>query len=164
MGRMPASTSRAVLALVLLSSPAVSAPAAALTVPLAGWAAVNGDTRQWSDQTGACLLREESHGQAFPVFTRPEDAYAFATRLQKSLTSQGKAQNVRNVVTQPVERSGMWGVLAAYNFQAGNVEYQVSQLYLSDRGLLRTVTGSSALGDYRECVNTMREFIRNSVN
>lgn len=147
-----------VLCAVLLSvslSPAVSA----LIVPMTGWVPVNGDANYWTDESGACLMREERSGQAFPVFTSPEDARAFALKLQVVLDRQ-----MDSVVTQPVDRAGNWGVLAAYDYQQAGVTYRVSQLFLSDRGVLRTITGSSASGETGSCVTAMRDFIRYLAN
>lgn len=138
----------------------LACPARALIVPLTGWTPVNGNADIWTDPAGACLLREERHGQALPAFETQDKALAFAGRLQTSL---GKGA-VRGVVTQPVERAGGWAVLAAYTFEDGGVAYRVSQLYLSDSGLLRTVTGSSAEHEASECVNAMREFLRYLAN
>ncbi|UBV43990.1 hypothetical protein LAJ19_04545 [Deinococcus taeanensis] len=131
----------------------------ALIVPLAGWAPVSGDANYWTDASGSCLMREERHGQAFPTFTSPDAARTFALKLQNTL-----GRNVRAVVTQPVDRAGNWGVLAAFDFQESGVTYRVSQLYLSDRGVLRTVTGSSAAQATNPCVNEMRDFIRYLAN
>ena len=138
---------------------ALLCPAQALIVPLTGWTPVNGDANYWTDASGACLMREERSGQAFPTFTNAEDARAFALKLQGSL-----GRSVRSVVTQPVDRAGAWGVLAAYDYQQAGLTYRISQLYLSDRGVLRTVTGSAALKDAGACVNEMRDFIRYLAN
>lgn len=129
----------------------------ALAVPMPGWVPVNGDANLWTDSTGACLMREDRSGQAFPTFTSPDDARAFAMKLQVSLD-----RRLDSVVTQPVDRAGTWGVLAAYNYQEGGETYRVSQLYLSDRGILRTITGSAAGAG--PCVNAMRDFIRYLAN
>lgn len=137
------------------------APAAgALVVPLGGWAPVGGNANVWTDAAGACLMREERHGQAFPTFRTLDEARTFALRLQKSLAGGA----VSEVVTQPVERPGGWGVLAAYALQDQGVAYRISQLYLSDAGLLRTVTGSSAQHEASPCVNEMRAFLRYQAN
>ncbi|GMA13684.1 hypothetical protein E5F05_15660 [Deinococcus metallilatus] len=146
----------AVLALAAL----LAAPAQALVVPLGGWTPVNGNANVWTDSAGACLLREERYGQAFPALGSQEEAQAFALRLQASLGKSG----VREIVTQPVERAGTWAVLAAYTHEEGGVAYRISQLFLSDAGLLRTVTGSSALHEASACVNDMRDFIRYLAN
>ena len=138
---------------------ALLCPAQAVIVPLTGWTPVNGDANYWTDASGTCLMREERSGQAFPTFTNAEDARAFALRLQGSL-----GRSVRSVVTQPVDRAGAWGVLAAYDYQQAGQTYRISQLYLSDRGVLRTVTGSAALKDAGACVNEMRDFIRYLAN
>ncbi|BDP42180.1 hypothetical protein DAETH_21490 [Deinococcus aetherius] len=135
-------------------------PARALIVPFTGWTPVDGNANVWTDSAGACLLREERHGQAFPTFDTQDKALAFAKRLQASL---GKSA-VREVVTQPVGRAGGWAVLAAYTYEDGGVAYRISQLYLSDSGILRTVTGSSAQHEASECVNAMREFLRYLAN
>lgn len=134
-------------------------PALALTVPMSGWAPVGGDAQFWTDASGACLMREERHGQAFPQFDTPEDARAFALKLQNSLKKQ-----VAGVVTQPVDRAGVWGVLAAYDYVEGGVTYRITQLYLSDSGILRTITGSSVSTELSGCVNSMRDYIRYLAN
>lgn len=140
---------------------ALAASAHALVLPLSGWTPVNGDANVWTDPAGACLLREERHAQAFPAFAGQPEALAFALRLQKSL---GKGQQVRDIVTQPVDRAGAWTVLASYIHEVDGVSYRISQLYLSDAGRLRTVTGSSAEHEASACVNEMRDFIRYLAN
>lgn len=134
-----------------------ASPALALVVPMKGWTPVNGNANVWADTSGACLIREERHGQALPSFRTQAAARTFAVRLQRTLGGQ---KTVSEVVTQPVERGGTWGVLAAYTHEANGVAYRISQLYLSDAGLLRTVTGSSAQHEANPCVNEMREFLR----
>lgn len=150
---------RTVLSLAALAG-LLAAPAQALIVPLTGWAPVGGDARFWTDADSACALREERHGQALPTFGTQEEARAFALRLHRSLSRSG----VRDLVTQPVERVQGWGVLAVYNQEADGVTYDIRQLYLSDAGLLRTVTGSHARHEASACVNEMREFIRYQAN
>ncbi|WP_156103424.1 hypothetical protein [Deinococcus sp. YIM 77859] len=133
------------------------APAAqGLVVPLQGWTPVNGNANVWTDPAGACVLREERHGQAFPTFRTQDEARRFALRLQSSLAQS----RLREVVTQPVDRAGTWAVLAAYTHEDKGVAYRISELYLSDAGLLRTVTGSSAQHEASACVNEMRTFLR----
>ncbi|WP_084049489.1 hypothetical protein [Deinococcus hopiensis] len=149
-------------ALALL--PLLAAPAGALIVPMGGWTPVNGDANLWTDSLGACVLREERHGQAFPLLKTEAEALTFARRLQTSLSRSLKKSGVGDLVTQPVFRNDTWGVLAAYSQEANGVTYEISQLYLSDSGLLRTVTGSSAQREASPCVNEMREFLRYEVD
>lgn len=156
---LPLLTRRASLRLGLLGA-LLGFPAQALIVPLTGWTPVGGDANVWTDPGGACLLKEERHGQPFPAFESQDRALTFAKRLQTSL---GRSA-VREIVTQPVERAGGWAVLAAYTYEDGGVAYRISQLYLSDSGILRTVTGSSAQHEASACVNEMREFLRYLVN
>lgn len=144
-----------VLILSLLTLGLLGAPASALIVPMSGWVPVNGDTNVWTDAGGACLLREERSGQAFPALASQTEALAFAARLRAQLS-----KSVAPVVIQPVDRAGTWGVLAAYDYKKDGATYKVSQLYVNDAGKLRTVTGSSAESEKGECVNAMREFIR----
>jgi len=155
----PLSFRRTVLSLVLVPG-LLAGPARALIVPMTGWAPVDGDARLWADSAGACALREERHGQAFPTFGTQGEARAFALRLHRSLSKS----KVGDLVTQPVERGEGWGVLAVYSQQANGVTYDLRQLYLSDAGLLRTVTGSSARHEASPCVNEMREFLRYRAN
>ncbi|WP_229752925.1 hypothetical protein [Deinococcus aerophilus] len=147
------------LSLTVLALTTLGTPAAALIVPMKGWVPVNGDANLWTDAGGGCLLREERSGQAFPVLASQDEALTFAGKLRAQLS-----KNVSGVVTQPVDRAGFWAVLAAYDYREGGATYKVAQLYLSDAGILRTVTGSSAEGHKNECVNAMREFIRYLAN
>ncbi|WP_291430806.1 hypothetical protein [Deinococcus sp.] len=156
---MSARTFPSALASVLLTLLVLSSHGAALIVPMPGWTPLHGDANDWADATGQCVLREERHGQAFPQFTTHDDALLFAVKLQSSL-----GRSVSNVVTQPVDRGGQWGVLAAYDYQQAGVKYRVSQLFLSDSGVLRTVTGSSAALNTAACVPAMRDFIRYLAN
>ncbi len=133
--------------------------ASALIVPMNGWVPVEGNASIWTDTSGACLLREERTGQAFPVLASQTEALAFAVKLRKQLS-----KSVGSVTIQPVDRAGFWAVLAAYDHKDGGATYKISQLYLNDAGLLRTVTGSSADGEKGACVNAMREFIRYLAN
>ncbi|MEW6420450.1 MAG: hypothetical protein AB1511_01815 [Deinococcota bacterium] len=148
------------LSLATLALPAaLLAPAAqALVVPLNGWTPVNGNVNVWIDPAGACLLREERLDQAFPALNTENEARKFALRLQASLAKS----KVQDIVTQPVERAGTWAVLAAYTHEDkdSGILYRISQLYLSEAGHLRTITGSSALHEGSPCVNDMRDFIR----
>lgn len=133
--------------------------ASALIVPMTGWVPVAGDARVWTDASGTCLLREERTEQAFPVLASQPEALAFAVKLRQQLS-----KTMGPVAIQPVDRAGFWAVLAAYDYKQDGATYKVSQLYLNDAGLLRTVTGSSAEGEKGACVNAMREFIRYLAN
>ncbi|KEF34452.1 hypothetical protein RDMS_07335 [Deinococcus sp. RL] len=152
---MPVPAPLRVLGAALLALSA--SPALALVVPLKGWTPVGGNAGVWADASGACLIREERHGQALPAFATQAAARTFAVRLQRTLSGQ---KAVSEVVTQPAQRGETWAVLAAYALEANGVTYRISQLYLSDAGLLRTVTGSSAQHEASPCVNEMREFLR----
>ena len=137
------------------------APAWALTVPLTGWTSTDDTRATWADAAGVCLLREEKLTQPYPGFSTADAARSFALRVQTALLGQSEnGQKLQSVVTQPVDRAGRWTVLAAYVFTQQQVQYHATQIYLSDGGKLRTVTGSSANGEASACVNQMREFLR----
>ena len=104
------------------------------------------------------LFRSRANARASSAFVK----VGKACPERSSRISLGRS--VRSVVTQPVDRAGAWGVLAAYDYQQAGQTYRISQLYLSDRGVLRTVTGSAALKDAGACVNEMRDFIRYLAN
>ncbi|WP_052326703.1 hypothetical protein [Deinococcus peraridilitoris] len=133
-------------------------PVPAYTVPFSGWSAQ--DRTTWSADSGTCLIREEKYVQDFPAFATSEEAAKFAARLQKSLYTQ----KMQTVYTQPVERSGKWGVLASYKYTTGNEVFKVTQLYLSEGGKLRTFTGSFRDGALDPCVNDMLSFVRYLAN
>ncbi len=157
---MPRPASKVALTLACVSAFAAGS-ASALVVPLPGWVPVQGDASLWQDAAGACLIREDKYGQAFPLLTSKQQATATANRLRTTLSAGGLTE----VVTQPVQRgSGVWNVLASYAYQEGGVTYRVSQLFMSQSGILRTVSGSSAVNNGTPCTSAMREFIRYGVN
>ncbi|WP_425145441.1 hypothetical protein [Deinococcus sp.] len=140
----------------------LSCPASALTLPLAGWtttdagAGAGGST--WTDSAQACVLREDRLSQPFPSLPDAGAAGRLAVKMQKALL----AQHFGEVVTQPVARGAGWAVLAAYTFAQDGVQYRAVQLFLSDAGKLRTVTGSYADGEASPCVNELHDFLRNT--
>lgn len=133
---------------------------AALSVPLNGWGSTDPKGQDWVDPQGACRIREDRSAVNFPRFDNQKDALSFAQKLQVSLAKGG----VSDIVTQPVERAGDWAVLAAYTYQEQGTRYHVTQLYLSELGKLKTISGSSAQHEASACVNEMREFIRYLAN
>jgi len=143
---------------VLACLPLLLSSAVAVSVPFTGWTTQD----EWTAgaQTGVCLVREELHQQDFPALATQEEALKFAQRLQQALM----ARKLAGVVTQPVERPGQWGVLAAYVYTQGGERYKVTQLYLSNAGKLRTFTGSARDGERDQCVNDMLSFVRYLAN
>ena len=132
-----------------------------LSVPMTGWTATDTTGATWTDSAGACLLHEEKLPQPYPTFDTADAARTFAIKVQSALLGQTEGgQKLSSVVTQPVDRAGKWTVMAAYLFTQQDVQYRATQLYLSDSGRLRTVTGSSANGEASLCVSQMREFLR----
>ena len=144
----------------LILALALWSPAQALTLPMNGWSATDASQKTWTDTNAACLVKEEALTQPDPGFTTLEAARAFSARLENTL----RAQKLEGVIAQPVERAGRFTVLAAYLYSELGVQYHVTQLYLSDGGKLRTVTGSNANGEASECVVQMREFLRYLAN
>ncbi|GGJ60522.1 hypothetical protein [Deinococcus aquiradiocola] len=152
---------RAALTAAALLGTAFASPARALTVPMSGWNATDATRTTWADAAGACLLHEETLTQPYPGFSTADAARTFALRVQTALQAQTEGgQKLQSVVTQPVDRAGKWTVLAAYLFVQNDVSYRATQLYVTDSGKLRTITGSSADGEASECVSQMREFLR----
>lgn len=93
---------------------------------------------QWADPTRACTYRTEQRGQAFPLMGH-QDAVKLSGEVRQSLIRQG----MREVSVRPAARGQHWGLLASYVYPSTEGEAQVAQLYLSQRGLLRTVTAST---------------------
>lgn len=128
---------------------------AALNVPFAGWAP-SVDPAVWLNAGGQCALREEQHDQAFAPLTDQAAASALAARLQGSLV----AQKFTEVSVQPVQRGGAYGLLASYLYTAAGTSYRVTQLYLSDAGKLRTLTGSVAASEQNKCAADIQNYLR----
>lgn len=137
-----------------------TAPASALVIPIDGWVPIRGNADLWQDALGSCLIKEEKYGQAFPQLASQDKAQALAAKLRAGLIHA----KLQDVTTQAIERGNSWGVLASYAYEEGGITYRVSQLYLSNSGLLRTVSGSSAMNNTSECAAQMREFIRYQAN
>ncbi|WP_407539827.1 hypothetical protein Q0M94_00035 [Deinococcus radiomollis] len=132
-----------------------------LSVPMTGWAATDSSGATWADSAGACVLHEEKLTQPYPTFDTADAARTFAIKVQSALLGQTEGgQKLSSVVTQPVDRAGKWTVMAAYLFTQQDVQYRATQLYISDGGKLRTITGSNADGEASACVGQMREFLR----
>ena len=102
-----------------------------------GWAQVA--PGQWADPAGQCTYRAERRGQAFPVLRD----HAAAVRLSGALREGLSRQGVRDVQVRPVARGAVWGLFASYVYPSAQGEAQVAQLYLSQGGVLRTVTAST---------------------
>lgn len=137
------------------------ASASALTVPLKGWTPIEGDTNQWQDASGQCWIKEKRYNLAFKKLYSQEDANKFGKNLRDALSkSKENGIKIKKVTSQIVKNKDSWLVLAAYSEIRGRETSRVWQLYLSDQGKLRTITGSTHQDEKGSCVNQMREFIR----
>jgi hypothetical protein len=146
---------------LLITSLCSAVPALAITVPLSGWAATDDSQKTWADANGACLLSEQQLTQPYAGFDSAEAARAFALKVQSTLAGQSEGgQKLTSVVTQPVDRAGAWTIMATYLFVQQDVSYRATQLFLSDGGKLRTVTGSNTDGEASTCVSQMQEYLR----
>ena len=137
-----------------------ASPPRTLTPP-AGWVAAGSGT--WRDSSGACVLRVQQFSKPFAVLASQTQALTLGGKLQRALSQSG----MNSVTFQPVgppdsglTPPGEWGVLAAYTYAQAGVSYQIAQLYFSQGGQLRTVTGSNSAGEASACVNTMRNFLK----
>ena len=139
--------------ITLFTVPALLGSAYAITPP-AGWVAAGSGL--WRDSQGACVIREQSFEQDFPVMLQQQDALSIGNKLQAALAKQGMS----DIVIQPVSQASDWSVLMAYTYTVDDVRYNVAQLYLSQGGKLHTLTGSSAQGEASSCVNVMRNFLK----
>ena len=125
------------LAASLFAVPA-QAQATAQTGPMpSAWQQVAAG--QWADATRQCTYRTEQRGQAFPNLTVRESATAMASRVRTELVQQG----MRGVQVRPVQRGQHWALFAEYTYPSTQGDVQVSQLYVSNGGLLRNVTAST---------------------
>ncbi|MBB6099044.1 hypothetical protein HNR42_002480 [Deinobacterium chartae] len=139
-----------ILSAALLSS--------ALAQPIPGWSASAkiGSTQTFTAPGGACAIRDSLSLRSFRPFSNQNDAESFAKTLQTGLLAQG----FRNVVTQAVSRPDQWGVLASYTYVQKGQPYSISQVYLSQAGRLRTLTGSTRQGERDGCAPKMQEFLK----
>ncbi|WP_261664115.1 hypothetical protein [Deinococcus sp. Marseille-Q6407] len=110
---------------------------AAHAAPQGKWTEVSAG--QWADPARQCTYRAERRGQAFPLLRDQASAARLAGALKTGLSRQG----VRDIQVRPVLRGQTWGLFASYVYPSAQGEAQVAQLYLSQGGVLRTVTGST---------------------
>lgn len=134
--------------LLLLSS------ASAISVPLEGWTSITPTV--WVSKGSACLLRETQHTKPFEVLSTRLDADAFGRKLKSAL----EEQKMKEVATESTSRLNQWAVMATYIMNSEGRGYHVTQVYLSENGKLRTITGSSRVTSDDTCAFKMREFLR----
>lgn len=130
----------AVTALFALPVLLLTAPAAAQAQAISSqgsWPQVA--PGQWADPARQCSYRVERRGQAFPVLRDPASAERLAGALKEGLAAQG----VRDIQVRPAARGAVWGLFASYVYPSKQGDARVAQLYLSQGGVLRTVTAST---------------------
>ena len=151
MGGTLAGMRRALLALIFCCS--LGSASADFSVPFAGWTANGPDS--WQSAGGHCVIKEELHDQPFAALPDLPHASALAARLQGSLT----ARKFEQVVVDPIERGGSFGLLASYLLSSGG-SYRITQLYLSEGGRLRTLTGSALDDETDKCAADIQNYLR----
>ncbi|WP_189643275.1 hypothetical protein [Deinococcus piscis] len=122
------------VSLMLLSAPTAAQAQASAQ---GSWAQVA--PGQWADPAQQCSYRVERRGQAFPVLRDHASAVRLAGALKDGLAAQG----VRDIQVRPAARGTVWGIFASYVYPSKQGDARVAQLYLSQGGLLRTVTAST---------------------
>ncbi|GEM48092.1 hypothetical protein DC3_37270 [Deinococcus cellulosilyticus NBRC 106333 = KACC 11606] len=128
--------------------------ASAINIPLEGWTSITPTV--WVSTGSACLLRETQHTKPFEPLATRLDADAFGRKLKAAL----EEQKMKEVTTEATSRLNQWAVMATYTMNSEGRGYFVTQVYLSENGKLRTITGSSRITSDDTCTFKMREFLR----
>ncbi|WP_188999140.1 hypothetical protein [Deinococcus roseus] len=128
--------------------------ASAINVPLEGWTSLTPTV--WVSEGSSCLLRETQHTKPFEPLATREDADAFGRKLKSAL----EQQKMKDVSTESTSRLNQWAVMAVYTMNSQGKGYYVTQVYLSEGGKLRTITGSARITSDDTCAFKMREFLR----
>ncbi len=145
---------RPLLPLLLAAATLMGSASASFNVPFAGWTASGPDA--WQSAAGNCIIKEELHDQPFAALPDMPHATALAARLQQTLT----ARKFTDVTAIPIERGGSFGLLATYLLDSAGNTYQITQLYLSNGGKLRTLTGSVQSSVTDKCAADITNYLR----
>ena len=85
-----------------------------------------------------------------------EDALKAAQNIQKNL----EAQKLRGVHVNVIPRPDQFALLVRFDYQAEGRPHRAHQLYLSQDGKLKTLTGSSEVSQPDSCVLEMERFLK----
>lgn len=132
----------------------VLSTASAINIPLEGWTSIT--PTLWTSAGSACVLRETQHTKPFVPLASRVEADAFGKKLKAAL----EQQKMKEVNTESNSRLNQWAVMATYTMISEGRGYYVTQVYLSENGKLRTITGSSRVTSNDTCAFKMREFLR----
>ncbi len=121
---------------------------------LEGWTQASDGT--WHSARDLCVMGEDRSSKDYAPLTTLEDAQKAALGVQKNL----EKQKLTGVQLEIVPRPDQFTLLAHFDYVAQGRPHRARQLYLSDGGKLRTLTGSSELPQDDACVFEMERFLK----
>ncbi len=139
--------------------PPVSPPEGFVTesdslVQLEGWNKAQDGT--WHSRADLCVMGQDRSSKDYAPLITLEDAKRAAMGVQKNL----EKQNLTHVQLEIVPRPDQFALFAHFDYQAEDRPHRARQLYLSDGGKLKTLTGSSELPQDDACVFEMERFLK----
>jgi hypothetical protein len=121
---------------------------------LEGWIEANDGT--FHSPLDLCILKEDRSSKAFAALLTLEDALKAAQNIQRNL----EAQKLGGVQLEVIPRPDQFALLVRYDYQAEGRPHRARQLYLSQDGKLKTLTGSSEVPQPDSCVLEMERFLK----
>ena len=121
---------------------------------LKGWTQASDGT--WHSARDLCVMGEDRSSKDYAPLTTLEDARTAALTVRKNL----EKQKLTGVQLEIVPRPDQFALLAHYDYLAQGRPHRARQLYLSNEGKLKTLTGSSELPQDDACVFEMERFLK----
>jgi len=110
----------------------------------------------WHSARDLCVMGEDRSSKDYAPLITLEDARTAALGVQKNLEKQKLSQVQLEIVPRPDQ----FALLAHFDYVAQGRPHRARQLYLSDEGKLKTLTGSSELPQDDACVFEMERFLK----
>ena len=121
---------------------------------LEGWIEANDGT--FHSSLDLCVIKENRSSKVFKPLLTLEQAQKVALDVQKNL----EAQKLSYVQLEISPRPDQFALLVRFDYQAENRPHRARQLYLSQEGKLKTLTGSSEVQQNNSCVLEMERFLK----
>jgi len=110
----------------------------------------------WHSARDLCVMGQDRSSKDYAPLTTLEDAHKAALGVQKNL----EKQELTDVQLEIVPRPDQFALFVHFDYVAQGRPHRARQLYLSDGGKLKTLTGSSELPQDDACVFEMERFLK----
>jgi|GEM_PF-2391682 len=121
---------------------------------LEGW--TQAKDGNWHSSKDLCVMGQDRSSVDYAPLITLEEAQKAALNVQKNL----EKQKLTGVQLEIVPRPDQFALFVHFDYQAQGRPHRARQLYLSNEGKLKTLTGSSELPQDDACVFEMERFLK----